>query len=255
LRTGVERGDAGVLVLVLTLDVTRGGAGGRTNERGDVGAAVIEGVGVGIDGVVVTAVAGVEGAGSVGNDDAGVGNAAVVVAAVGDVGVVGVGVDRTGIVRGIAFAVAVALAFGVDVGVDGASVAGDAGGVDVGIAVAVAGGVCVAGASVAGGVGGVDVAGVCDVGVVGVERAGGGGRAGGVVGAEGVYGVDDAAAAVCAVAVETRGWPGVHEVRGAGSSDVKVEGVLLVFERKALRLVGAFRVAMKNGRKVVGWAR
>jgi len=59
---------------------------------------------------------------------------------------------------------------------------------------------------------------------------------------------------VCAVAVETRGWLGVHEVRSAGSSKVKDKGVLLVFERKALHLVGAFQVAMKNGGKVVGWA-
>ncbi len=29
----------------------------------------------------------------------------------------------------------------------------------------------------------------------------------------------------------------------------------MVFERKALRLIGAFRVAMKKGGKVVGWAR
>jgi len=46
----------------------------------------------------------------------------------------------------------------------------------------------------------------------------------------------------------------MNEVRSAGSSKVEVEGVLLVFERKALRLIGAFRVTMKNGRKVVGWA-
>jgi len=47
----------------------------------------------------------------------------------------------------------------------------------------------------------------------------------------------------------------VHEVGSGGSSEVEVEGVLLVFERKALRLVSAFQVAMKNGGKVVGWAR
>ena len=45
----------------------------------------------------------------------------------------------------------------------------------------------------------------------------------------------------------------MHEVRSAGLSKVEVEGVLLVYERKMLRLVGAFRVTMKNGRKVVGW--
>ena len=48
------------------------------------------------------------------------------------------------------------------------------------------------------------VAVVLGVGVVGVERAGGGGRAGGVVGVEGARGIDDAAAAtMCAVAVKT----------------------------------------------------
>ena len=85
-----RRHAAGVLVLALMLDVMHGGAGGCVNERGDVGATVIEGVGVSVDGVVVTAVAGVEGVGGVGNDDAGIGNAAaVVVVAVGDVGIVG----------------------------------------------------------------------------------------------------------------------------------------------------------------------
>ena len=153
----------------------------------------------------MTAVAGVEAAGGVCDDDAGVGNAAaVVVAAVSDVSVVGVGIDRTGIVCGIAFAVALALAFGIDIGVDGASIAGDAGGIDVGIAVAVAGSVCITGASIAGGVGSNDVAGVCNIGVVGVERAGGGGRAGSIVGVKGARSIDDAAAAtVCTVAVKT----------------------------------------------------
>ena len=40
-----------------------------------------------------------------------------------------------------------------------------------------------------------------------------------------------------------------------GKVEVEVEGVLLVFERKALRLVSAFRVAMKKGGKVVGRTR
>ena len=95
--------------------------------------------------------------------------------------------------------------------------------------------------SVAGDAGGIDVAGVCDVSVVGIERAGSGGGAGGVVGVEGVRGIDDAAAAtVCAVAVETRGRLGMHEVGSGGLSEVEVEGVLLVFERKMLHLIGAF---------------
>jgi len=220
LLTDIARGDAGVLVLTLMLDVTHGSAGGHANERGDVSAAVIEGVSVGVDGVVVTAVAGVEGAGGVSNDD--------------------VGVGRTGIVHGIAFAVAVALAFGVGVGVDGASVAGDAGSVDVGIAVAV----------------GIAALVVIIAALVGVDGVGSGDEAVGVVGVEGAYSIDDAvaaAAAVCAVAVRTRGGLGVHEVGSGGSSEVGVEGVLLVFERKMLRLVGAFRVMMKNGGKVVGW--
>ena len=206
-----------MLVLVLMLDVTHGGAGGHVNEWGDVGATVIEGVGIGVDGVVVTAIAGVEGAGGVGNDDVGIGSAAaVVVVAVGDVGIVGAGVGRTGIVHGIAFAVAVALTFSIGVSVDGASIAGDAGGIDVGIAVAV-------------------------------------GIAALVVIIEALVGID-IGIAVCAVAVKTRGQLGVHEVRSAGSSDIEVEGVLLVFERKMLCLISAFRVVMKNGGKVVGWA-
>jgi len=45
----------------------------------------------------------------------------------------------------------------------------------------------------------------------------------------------------------------VSDIGGASSSEVKVEGVLLVFERKALRLVGAFGAILKNGRKVVCW--
>ena len=45
----------------------------------------------------------------------------------------------------------------------------------------------------------------------------------------------------------------MHEVGSAGSSEVKVKGVLLVFKRKMLHFVGAFQVAMKNGGKVVGW--
>jgi len=205
-----------MLVLALTLDVTHGGAGGRANEQGDVSATVIEGVSVGIDGVVVTAVAGIKGAGSVSNDDVGIGNAAaVVVAAVGNIGVVGVGIGRTGIVCGIAFAVAVALTFGIGISVDGASVAGDAGGIDV--------------------------AGVCDVSVVGVKRAGSGAGASSVIGVEGTCGIDDAAAAtVCTVAVEIQGWPGVHEVRSAGSSEVEVKGVLLVLREKCCTLLVHF---------------
>jgi len=204
LLTGFERRHAGTLVLVVVC-----GAGGRANERGDVGAAVTEGVGVSVDGVVVTAVAGVEGAGGVGNDDAGVGNAAAVVVSI----VVGSIVEMLGWWS-----------------------AGEVGG-DGAYAVAVAG--------------------VGDVGVVGVERAGGGGGAGSIVGGEGARSVDDAVAAVCAVTVRTRGRWGVSDVGGAGLGKVEVEvkGVLLVFERKPLHLVGAFRVAMKNGRKVVGWAR
>ena len=140
------------------------------------------------------------------------------------------------------------------VGIDGASIAGDAGGVDVGIAVAVAGSVGIAGVSIADGIGGVDVAGVSNIGVVGVKRVGSGDRAGGIIRVEGVCGVDGVVAAVIAVSVRTRGQPGVNEVGSAGSSNVEVEGVLLVFERKVLHLVCAFRVAMKNGRKVVSWA-
>ena len=49
----------------------------------------------------------------------------------------------------------------------------------------------------------------------------------------------------------------MHEVGSAGLSEVKVkvkvEGVPLVFERKALHLVSAFQVAMKKGGKVVSW--
>jgi len=44
----------------------------------------------------------------------------------------------------------------------------------------------------------------------------------------------------------------VSDIGGAGSSKVEVEGVILVFERKVLRLVGAFGAILKNGRKVVG---
>ena len=85
----------------------------------------------------------------------------------------------------------------------------------------------------------------------------GGDEAVGVVGVEGAHSIDDAvaaAAAVCAVAVRMRGGLGVHEVGSGGSSEVGVEGVLLVFKRKMLHLVGAFRVTMKNGGKVVSWA-
>ena len=162
---------------------------------------------------------------------------------VGAAGVAGVGVGVDGVV-----VTAVA-------GVEGAGGVGDddAGvGNAAAVVVAAVGDVGVVGAGIAGDAGGVDVAGICDVGVEGVERAGGGGGAGGVVGVEGARGIDDAAAAVSAVAVRTRGWPGVHKVGSAGSSDVEVEGVLLVFERKAVRLVGAFQVTMKKGGKVVG---
>jgi len=57
----------------------------------------------------------------------------------------------------------VAVVLGVGIGIDSASVAGDAGGIDI--------------------------AGVCDIGVVGVERAGGRGRAGGIVGVEGAHSI------------------------------------------------------------------
>jgi len=55
----VERRGAGVLVFGLGLVVKRGGAGGSANGRpgGDVGAAVVEGVGVGVAGVAMTAAA------------------------------------------------------------------------------------------------------------------------------------------------------------------------------------------------------
>ena len=45
----------------------------------------------------------------------------------------------------------------------------------------------------------------------------------------------------------------MSDIGGAGSSEVKVKGVLLVFERKALCLIGAFGAILKNGRKVVCW--
>jgi len=92
------------------------------------------------------------------------------------------------------------------------------------------------------------------ISVVGVERAHSRGGAGGIVGVEGTRSIGvDGVIAICTVAVETQGWPGVHEVGSASSSNIEVEGVLLVFKRKTLRLIGAFQVAMKNGRKVVGW--
>ena len=40
---------------------------------------------------------------------------------------------------------------------------------------------------------------------------------------------------------------------GAGSSEVEVKVVLLVFERKALRLISAFGVILKNGRTVANF--
>ena len=40
-------------------------------------------------------------------------------------------------------------------------------------------------------------------------------------------------------------------VGGASSSEVEVKGVFLVFERKALCLIGAFGVVLKNGRMVL----
>ena len=54
------------------------------------------------------------------------------------------------------------------------------------------------------------------------------------------------------VVVEMWGRRGVG-VGGAGSSEVEVKGVFkfLVFERKALRLIGAFGVVLKNGRIVL----
>src|SRR5260221_10517795 len=87
-------------------------------------------------------------------------------------------------------------------------------------------------------VGGVGAVAVAVVGGIGVEDGGG----------------VDTVVAVVVVVVETRGQRGVSDVGGAGSSEGEVEGVLLVFERKALRLVGAFGAVLKNGRKVVGWA-
>src|SRR6267378_6560264 len=178
LRTDVERRDVAMLVLALALRVVvkRDGAGGCANERGDVGGVVVEGVSVGVDGVVVTA-------------------AAVVVAAVGGVVVERLGwrcagVDGTDSVDvGLAFAVAVA---GSGVGIAGASLAGVAGGVDVAVAVIV---------FVFG-----DVVVVVIEAVVGVDVAGGGDGAGGVVGVEGVCGIDGAVAPVAAVvAVAVKG--------------------------------------------------
>ena len=71
----------------------------------------------------------------------------------------------------------------------------------------------------------------------------------GVVGDGGGVGTVTVAAVVIVV-VETRGRRGVSDV-GGGSSEVKVEGVLLAFERKALRLIGAFGAVLKNGRKIL----
>jgi len=51
---------------------------------------------------------------------------------------------------------------------------------------------------------------------------------------------DGVVAAVIAVSVRMQGQLGVNEVGSAGSSDVEVEGVLLVFKRKVLCLIGAF---------------
>lgn len=55
------RGES-LLVLVLGLVVRRGGAGGKVNGRGDVGAgAVVEGVSVDVAGIVMTAATGIVG--------------------------------------------------------------------------------------------------------------------------------------------------------------------------------------------------
>jgi hypothetical protein len=55
ITTDIERRQAGALVLALGLVVRCGGAGGNMNGRDDVGAAVvIEGVSVGVAGVVMT---------------------------------------------------------------------------------------------------------------------------------------------------------------------------------------------------------
>ena len=110
----------------------------------------------------------------------------------------------------------------------------NAGGVVV-IAAAVAA-VGVVGASVADDVGGVDVAADGDVGVAGVEGAAGvegvegacsGDNAGGVFVIAGVCGVEDVAAApvIVVVVIETWSRRGVGEVGCAHSSMVEVEGM------------------------------
>jgi hypothetical protein len=65
-----------------------------------------------------------------------------------------------------------------------------------------------------GDVGGIVVAAAGDVGIVDVDRAGGGDRAGGIVR------LAIAVHAVVAGTVETRGWRGVRDVGSAGSSAV-----------------------------------
>lgn len=71
MSTGFKRQRAGALVLGFV--VAYGGADGSANGRSGVGAAVVESVGVGIDGVAVANGAGVEGADGVGDASVGVG--------------------------------------------------------------------------------------------------------------------------------------------------------------------------------------
>jgi len=91
----------------------------------------------------------------------------------------------------------------------GPALAAPAGAYAVAVAVAGVGGV--------GDVGGIVVVAAGDVGVVDVDRAGGGDRAGGIVR------LAVAVHAVVAGAVETRGWrPGCNCVRDVGSARLKL---------------------------------
>ena len=292
LITGVERGNAGALILWFV--VVRG-AGVLVNGRGRVGAASVKGVEVfaaavairggvvegasgidevgGVDGLVVAAAVvvggvGVDVAGADGIDDAGgmVEVAAAVavvecvdvedaVAAAAFDGGVGVGVGDAGIVAEIAA-----------VGVGGVSGAGDASGVVRCVGVAAAG-VAIGGIGIVCTDGGDEACLVIDAAGDIVEGAGGAGDAIGAAGAavsggaEGEGSVDDAGGAAVEVAAACVGaivpgmrilW-GAGDVRGGGSGTVEVEGVRwMLTRRRALCSVDVCRVMKKNGGKVVG---